>query len=213
MPSLSNRQRQILTFVQNYHDEHRFMPSVREIQDACSLSSTSVVDYNLRILAREGHIRRSPDISRGLELVDAPRNMQVDVFSVPLLGSIAAGQPIPVPLTESWRNVDEYVQLPPNMAVRGPQQVFALRVRGYSMIDALIDDGDLIVLRHGGDVHQGDLVAAWVVPQEEATLKRFYREGNNVRLQPANAQFAPIILPAIDVEIHGTVIAVIRHLD
>ena len=81
------------------------------------------------------------------------------------------------------------------------------------MIDALIDDGDLIVLRHGGDVHQGDLVAAWVVPQEEATLKRFYREGNNVRLQPANAQFAPIILPAIDVEIHGTVIAVIRHLD
>ena len=215
MPTLSTRQEQILAFVRGYHADHSYMPSVREIQAACDISSTSVVDYNLRLLERDGYVRRAPDISRGLELVGAEeRSTRVEIVSVPVIGSIAAGAPIPVPEAGAWASEDaETVSLPPELTPRRSEGIYALRVKGHSMIDALIDDGDLVVLRPTADVRDGDLVAAWLKLEEEATLKRFYREGALVRLQPANVQMEPIIVPADNVEVHGKVVAVIRRLE
>lgn len=215
MTKLSLRQTEILAFIRAYHAEHQYMPSVREIQAACDISSTSVVDYNLRILQREGVVRRAPDISRGLELTDEPAPARgPDVVSVPVIGSIAAGAPLPV-VTEDMRQAEwaETIGLPPEMTPRDPDSLFALRVKGTSMIDALIDDGDVVVLRATRDARNGDLVAAWLPADEETTLKRFYREGDNVRLQPANSQMDPIVVSAEAVEVHGRVVAVFRNLE
>lgn len=212
MPKLSDRQQRILDFLRAYHEEHRFMPSVREIQAACGISSTSVVDYNLRLLERDGFVRRSPDISRAIELIGAEdATPEVEVVAIPVVGSIAAGSPIPTPGAEAWRSPDETVSLPPELTPHQAERCYALRVRGVSMIDALIDDGDVVVLRPVGEVRNGDMVAAWLRSEESATLKRFYREGPRVRLQPANSQMEPIIVPAEDVEVHGKVVAVLRR--
>ena len=215
MTKLSARQHGILDFIREYHEEHRFMPSVREIQSACDISSTSVVDYNLRILQREGHIRRSPDISRGLELMEGVTAAQgPEVVSIPVIGNIAAGAPLPALTADTWQDENvETIGLPPELTPRQASGLYALRVKGYSMIDALIDDGDVVMLRPTADVHDGDLVAAWLTAEEETTLKRFYREGDRVRLQPANVQMEPIYVPADGVEVHGKVVAVVRRLE
>ncbi len=215
MTKLSARQHGILDFIRAYHEEHRFMPSVREIQTACDISSTSVVDYNLRILQREGQIRRSPDISRGLELMDGTSPVHgPDIVSIPVIGNIAAGAPLPVLTADTWQDENvETISLPPELTPRQAFGLYALRVKGHSMVDALIDDGDVVVLRPTTDIHDGDLVAAWLIAEEETTLKRFYLEGDRVRLQPANMQMEPIYVPADGVEVHGKVVAVVRRLE
>ena len=213
--SPSTRQNKILEFIRQYHAEHRFMPSVRDIQAACGISSTSVVDYNLRILQRDGYVRRADGISRGLELTDdtaAPR--APEFASIPLLGNIAAGAPLPVATPDAWQAEDaERVSLPLEMTPHGNGQLFALRVKGQSMIDALIDDGDVVVLRAARTANNGEMVAAWLVAEEETTLKRIYFEGERVRLEPANTQMQPIVVPADNVQVHGKLVAVIRRLD
>jgi repressor LexA len=208
----------MLDFIREYHLDRSYMPAVRDIQAACGISSTSVVDYNMRILEREGYVKRSPDISRGLELVGeehaagGPRD--VELFAIPLLGSIAAGEPIPVPEAGESRSEDsETVTLPAEMTPRNVEECYALRVKGYSMIDALITDGDVVVLRPTIDPRNGDLVAAWLPLEETATLKRFFLEGDQVRLQPENPELEPIIVPAENVQIHGRVVGVIRRLE
>ena len=215
MAKLSPRQTEIMAFIRAYHSEHQYMPSVREIQAACEISSTSVVDYNLRILQREGVIRRAPDISRGLELTGEPAApRRPEIVSVPVIGNIAAGAPLPVITQDIWQTEwAETISLPPELTPRNPKDLFALRVKGTSMIDALIDDGDVVVLRATRDARDGDMVAAWITSTEETTLKRFYREGDRIRLEPANAQMEPIIVAAKDVEIHGRVVAVFRTLE
>ena len=215
MTALNGRQQEIVGFVQEYHLDHSYMPSVREIQAACDISSTSVVDYNLRILEREGYVRRSPDISRGLELVGTgDKQAQIEVFQVPVLGSIAAGEPIPVPESEGLRSEgSETITLPSELATRNPEDLFALRVKGYSMIDALITDGDVVVLTPTSQARNGDMIAAWLPLEETATLKRFFLEGDQVRLQPENKQMDPIIVPASDVQVHGRVVGVIRRMN
>ena len=212
MPKLSARQELILDFVRAYRADHSYMPSVREIQAACGISSTSVVDYNIRILEREGYLHRSPDISRGLELVGDDASRGVELVKVPVIGAIAAGAPMPVPEAAAWAAEDvETVSLPPELTPRQTDGLYALRVKGYSMIDALIDDGDVVVLRPEADPRNGEMVAVWLKLEEEATLKRIYREGDRIRLQPANVQMEPIIVPADNVEVHGKVVAVIRR--
>ena len=215
MAQLNSRQQEILNFVRGYHLDRSYMPSVREIQAACDISSTSVVDYNLRILEREGFIRRSPDISRGLELVGAENNdPQIEVFQIPVLGSIAAGEPIPVPESEGWRSDgSETITLPPELATRNPSELFALRVKGYSMIDALITDGDVVVLTPTSQARNGEMIAAWLPMEETATLKRFFLEGDRVRLQPENKQMDPIFIAADRVQVHGRVVGVIRRMN
>ena len=214
MAILSPRQQQILEFVREYHEDRSYMPSVRDIQAACDISSTSVVDYNLRILEREGLIRRSPDISRGIELVGAEADRTIELFAVPVIGTIAAGSPIPVPESEGWRAEDaETVSLPADLAPRDAGQCYALRVKGNSMIDALITDGDLVIMRPVSEAKNGDMVAAWLTLEEEATLKRFFIEGDSVRLQPENSQMDPIFVPAANVQVHGKVVGVIRRME
>ena len=213
MSPLSTRQQQILDFLREYHADRSYMPSIREMQLACGISSTSVVDYNLRLLERDGHIRRSPDISRAIELVGEPGADLVEVARVPVLGAIAAGEPIPVPEANAYADGDhESLALPPELTPRDPENLYALRVKGHSMIDAFVTDGDIVVLRQTRDARNGEMVAAWLSMQEEATLKHFYLEGDNVRLMPANPAMEPIVVPADSVQVHGKVVAVMRRV-
>lgn len=208
---LSDKQQRILAYIREFLEEHGYPPTVRDIQSGCDISSTSVVDYNLRLLQRYGYLRRSPEVSRGIELL-AGRERARPLVAVPVLGYIAAGQPVPVPSDESWAGqVTESVELPTSLVGQG-ERVYGLRVRGLSMIDALIGDGDIVLLRPAAEVRQGDMVVAWLKEEKEATLKRFFREGDRVRLQPANTQMEPIYTKARNLEIQGKVIGVIRLL-
>lgn len=211
---LSDKQERILQFLNGFLDEHGYPPTVRDIQYGCDISSTSVVDYNLQILQRDGHIRRSPDISRGIEVVGRDRSAVARFpgpVRVPILGAIAAGQPLPIISDVSPDNA-EFVELPAT-TVSKDRQLYALRVRGQSMIDALVDDGDVVILEPVRSVRNGEMVAAWLKNEQAATLKRVYREGDRVRLQPANSQMQPIYTNPDNVEVHGRVVTVIRNLE
>ena len=212
MKELSAKQRRILEFIQEFIDEHDYPPSIRQIQEACNISSTSVVDYNLRILEKQGYIRRDREVSRAIELLP-PGGHRPRVATVPIIGTIAAGQPIPVPTADTWQTYDpdETLELPPDM-VGSRENVYALRVKGNSMIDALVNDGDIVIMESASTAQDGDMVAAWLKREQEATLKRFYREGSRVRLQPANEAMEPIRTEASNVEVQGRVIGAIRAL-
>ena len=207
---LSERQQKILAFLREFISENRFPPTIRQIGKNVGISSTSVVKYNLDILERKNLIERDPDISRGIRLV---ADRLADVIQVPLLGRIAAGSPIPVPDSDfSPFGYDESVELTRDI-VKDERGIYALEVQGDSMIDALINDGDIVLMRHQERVENGELAAVWVRSQEETTLKRFYLEGDQVRLQPANPNMRAMFYPAQDVEIMGKVLCVIRQLN
>ena len=211
MPGLSDKQQRILEFVNDFLEDKGYPPTVRDIQKACQISSTSVVDYNLTLLERAGHIRRDAEVSRGIELL--ARRTRKAALSIPLVGVIAAGEPIPVPSAETWRGTEtlESLELPDSL-LRNRQQVFALRVRGFSMIDAFINDGDIVLIQANSQVESGDMVVAWLKEEKEVTLKRFYQEGERVRLQPANSEMRPIYTQANNLEVQGKVVGVIRML-
>jgi len=209
MKDLSPKQRRIFEYIRGFIDEHDYPPSIRQIQEACQISSTSVVDYNLRILERLGYIRRDREISRGIELPGRGRR----VVPVPIIGTIAAGQPIPVPSADTWQasSESEVIEVSPEM-IGERENVYALRVKGNSMIDALVNDGDVVLLQAVSAARDGDMVAAWLKREQEATLKKLYHEGERVRLQPANATMEPIYTEADNVEVQGKVIHVSRNL-
>jgi repressor LexA len=210
---LSPRQQGILEFIGAFMDEHLFPPTVRDIQAGCNISSTSVVDYNLQILQREGHLRRLPEVSRGIELLDnGHRRSSNDVVRIPVLGNIAAGEPLHIPPSDSWHAEElDSVELPSSITT-GKSDVYALRVKGTSMIDACVIDGDLVLLESITQPENGDMVAAWLIDREETTLKRFHLEGDTVRLQPENPSMEPIIVPAENVAVRGRVVGVVRTL-
>jgi len=211
MQELSDKQRRILDFIHNFLDEKGYPPTVRDIQRACQISSTSVVDYNLNILERAAYIRRDADVSRGIELLGTRvRNATV---SVPLVGVIAAGEPIPVPSAETWRGAEALESLELSERLIGNRQrVFALKVKGTSMIDAFINDGDIVLIQSATQVDNGEMVVAWLKDEREVTLKRLYQEGSMVRLQPANAEMQPIYTRTDNLEIQGKVVGVVRVL-
>lgn len=212
--NLSERQQRIVDFIHRYISEYSYPPTIREIGEAADISSTSVVKYNLSKLADFGILERDARSSRGIRL----RHESVGVLlsatgvRVPLYGTITAGAPIMRPDLAEAPIVTDTIELTRDI-VREPENVYALRVRGDSMIDALVRDGDLIVLRSQRVAESGEMVAAWLPERSETTLKYFYREGRNVRLQPANPAYKPLIFPAEEVEIQGKVIAIIRQLD
>ena len=212
MKKLSTRQECMLQFIGEFFDEHGYPPTVRDIQHACEISSTSVVDYNLNILQREGRLRRSPEISRGLELLDGSRRRS-DTISIPVAGYIAAGQPLPVLSSEEWSQSEpmETLELP-NSMLKGERDLYALRVHGDSMTDAFIVDGDVVLIKPTTAVRNGDTVVAWLKKEKEATLKQLFHEGQRIRLQPANSQMEPIFVAPGDVEVQGRVVAVFRDL-
>jgi repressor LexA len=212
MKTLSDRQQRILSFIHDFLEEKGYPPTIRDILKACRISSTSVVDYNLDILEREGHIRRDPEVSRGIELQDR-RRLRERLVPVPVIGRIAAGEPMPVPAPDNWSILAaaEVVELSQELT-RGQEKVYALRVKGTSLVDALIDDGDIVLMQYVTAAENGELVAVWLKAEGEVTLKRFYREPGCVRLQPANSQMQPIYAEPANVEVQGKVIAVIRQL-
>ncbi|MBI2847380.1 MAG: repressor LexA [Chloroflexi bacterium] len=208
MRSLSAKQKLMLEFIRKFFEEKDRPPTIRDIQRGCNLSSTSVVEYNLRILEREGFLKRDRVVSRGIELLGGRKH----VVRVPLIGQIAAGLPIPVPSSDTWNLApSETIEVPEEMT-RGKENVYALKVKGTSMIDALIDDGDVVLLQQVGTAEDGEVVAVWLKAENEATLKKIHREKNVIRLQPVNSQMKPIYVEPQNVEIQGRVIGVIRQL-
>ena len=210
---LSARRQQILDFIQEFISDNGIPPTVRDIQYACKISSTSVVDYNLHKLREAGFLNRRPDVARGIELLDELGQPVFGPPKVQIVGAIAAGTPIPVFSNEGSASSAEFdtIEVAPDLHRRFGK-LYALTVSGTSMIDALIDDGDVVIIKPGHQAENGDMVVAWLKLQQEATLKRFYLEGDRVRLQPANSQLEPIYTSADNVEIHGKVVEVIRKL-
>jgi repressor LexA len=176
------------------------------------ISSTSVVDYNLKVLEERDFIRRNRNISRGIELVGRGPSRS-NMISIPVIGQIAAGLPIPVPGQLEGSDVADVIELGPELAPRGGGDLFALRVRGHSMVDALINDGDIVVLRQQETCENGETVAVWLEDEKETTLKKFYKEGAQVRLQPANVTMDPIYTRADNVRIQGKLVSVVRSID
>ena len=210
---LSERQKGILEYIREFLNENHFPPSIREIGENVGISSTSVVKYNLDILERRGYIQRDPDISRAIRLVENLTGRVAEVLQVPVLGRIAAGTPIPVPDADfSPFGYDTTVELTRDI-VKDARDIYALEVKGDSMIDALINDGDIVLMRHQERVENGELAAVWLRNEEETTLKRFYLEGSQVRLQPANPTMDAMFFPASNVEVMGRVVCVIRQLN
>ena len=206
------RRRRILDFLQEFYSENGIPPTVRDIQQACEISSTSVVDYNLNQLEHDGYLNRRREVARGIELLDNAGQPVSNAPRVQIVGAIAAGQPIPVFSSEDAASSEEFdtVEISPDLP-RRHGKLFALTVHGTSMIDALIDDGDVVVIKPAQDAANGEMVVAWLKREEEATLKKFYQEGDQVRLQPANRDMSPIYFPAEDVEVRGKVVTVLRN--
>jgi repressor LexA len=209
--ALSPKQGRILQFIRKFIDARGYPPTVRDIVSGCKISSTSVVAYNLARLETAGYIRRHADISRGIELV-ANRPSNRHTVTIPVIGEIAAGEPIPVPHSDTWETVAPEELVITEDLTRGKQRVYALRVKGNSMIDALIKDGDIVLMEYVTNAENGDMVAAWLKAEKEVTLKRLFRETNRIRLEPANTQMQPIFTAPDNVEVQGKVITVIRQL-
>ena len=204
---LSDKQQLIVDFLETFIAEHDYPPSIRDIQTGCNISSTSVVDYNLKRLEEKGLIRRDREVSRAIELLNGSGERRRRTVAVPLLGRIAAG--IPIPAHPDQAAPEELIELTEEQA-RGRGNLYALRVQGTSMIDALINDGDIVVLEPREVADPGEMVAAWIEDRAETTLKRWYPEGAKVRLQPMNSTMAPIYEDADNVHVQGRVVATIR---
>jgi len=206
--NLTVRQAEMKKFIEDYFSEHGYAPSYREIMKKVGIPSLSVVRYNLERLQREGVLERDPRVARGIR----PHSAQLR--SIRLWGYIAAGEPMPVPgVSEPLFGADEALAISRDLLPRD-RDLFALIVRGDSMIDAMVHDGDYVILKPQQQAHNGEMVSVWLKDREETTLKYFYYENGRVRLQPANPQMKPILLENLeDVEIRGRVVMVVRQLE
>jgi len=215
--NLSDRQVRMLEYIRAYLVEHSYPPTIREIGKAVGIPSTSVVKYNLERLQEKGFIERSGEVSRGLKLKDGPSFGSAGhgnghgVVEVPKLGVIAAGRPIASFGQQEDPYAGEMLTLTVDM-VRDPRDVYTLQVKGDSMIDALVNDGDWVVIKHQNTAQPHDMIVAWIRDREETTLKYYHPEGERVRLQPANPKYDPIYVAADQLEIQGKVVAVVRQL-
>jgi repressor LexA len=211
----AERKRRILEFVAATLREHGYPPSVREIAEAVGLASTSAVHHHLQSLEREGYLERGASQSRALRLTPTaaimlglaselvPQSVAAEAHVLPIVGEIAAGGPI-----EAYQEVTDTMPVPDFLAPSG--DAYLLRVRGDSMIEAHITDGDYVVIRPQQTARNGDIVVAQV-EENAVTLKRFFREHGRVRLQPANPEYPPQFYD--EVRIQGKLIGVIRRLD
>jgi repressor LexA len=205
-PGVSETRQRILKFIRGFFEDRGYAPTVRDILKGCNISSTAVVQHHLNILEREGHIHRDPEVFRSIQLAD-----RKNIVRVPLLGQIAAGEPIPVPDSDTWKNEAlESLELTEEL-IQG-KEVYALRVKGLSMIDALIDDGDVVLMERANTADDGDMVAVWLKDKHEVTLKKLFREQQTIRLQPSNSQMQPLYVSPDDMEVQGKVVGVIRKL-
>ncbi|NTU84574.1 MAG: transcriptional repressor LexA [Chloroflexales bacterium] len=214
---LSQRQEKILGYIQEFLHKNGYPPAIRDIQNDLNISSTSVVAYNLKALQEKGKIARDGKVSRGITLPASTMATAIVApapagFRVPLLGVITAGSPLPDP-EDVTADDAEKVEVPLEFAsVDKLRDVYALRVRGHSMIDALIDDGDIVLLRYQPTAENGQMVAARLLDENAVTLKKFYHEGGRIRLQPANITMDPIFTTPDNIQIQGRVVGVLRTM-
>ncbi|MBN1316860.1 MAG: repressor LexA [Anaerolineales bacterium] len=207
--SLSRRQKDILDFIQDFLNDNGFPPTIREIGKAVSITSTSVVNYNLNRLQEMGYLSREREVSRGLRLKDS---LLRTALKIPLAGRIMAGEPVEIDVRAFGE--EDAIELSRDLlpAHDQNQQLYALEVRGDSMIDAMVDEGDIVIMSPQHEARDGDMVAAWLSDRDETTLKYFYNEGDRVRLQPANPTMDPIYVDPAIVQIQGKVLMVVRQL-
>lgn len=214
---LSDRQRRMLDFILSFTEESGYPPSIREIGRAVDISSTSVVNYNLNRLVEEGYLDRDQNVSRGIRLTDKLMRATAqlgDVVRIPLVGRIFASEPVLLPGTDApMFGADEAIEITRDL-LSAEDGLFALQVKGESMVDAMVNDGDIVVMRSQPEWRNGDMVAVWLKDREETTLKHIYREGERVRLQPANPTMQPIYVDNPEsLEVQGKVMLVVRQLN
>ena len=228
---LSERHRKIMEFLTRFQEKSGYSPSIRQIGDSIGVKSTSLIDYYLNQLQQMGIIERDQHVSRSIrvinpippttaqrvtEVVRTTANVINDLLRVPVVGRIVASAPIPVPASDlnyfdSESGVDIARSLLPAKEKVG--DLFALEVSGDSMIDAMINDGDIIIMKKAQEARNGEMVAVWLDDNDETTLKYFYRETNRVRLQPANPTMGPIFVDNPErLRIMGKVVMVIRQI-
>ena len=212
---LSERHNKILAFLKRYQIENNYPPSIREIGENTGISSTSVVNYYLDQLEKMGYIERDRKISRGVRL--ATSNPLGEMVKIHILGPIAAGIPLPElqPGTQYTDSEADAVDIAASLLPTDKtDDLYALQVKGDSMIDAMINDGDIVVLKQAVEARNGEMVAVWLPEDNEATLKYFYKEKDGYRLQPANPTMDPIFIEkGRPLEIKGKVVMVIRQVD
>jgi repressor LexA len=226
--TLTDPQIKVLKVIEEYQNSNGFPPSIRDIQDMGKFSSTSVVNYYLEQLEAMGHIKRSGRVSRGIRLVRSfseiaqaagqkiqqVRESVQQVLRIPVMGRIFASEPVPVPPSDfAYLDAESVVSVARSMlpAREKVEELFALEVNGDSMIDAMVNDGDIVIMKPAKDVRNGDLVAIWLRDKDETTLKYFYLEDGKVRLQPANPTMKPIFIDdPSTVDIQGKIVMIIR---
>ena len=226
---LTDRHKKILTFFEDFQDRNGYPPSIREICQGTGISSTSVANYYLDQLVRMGYIERDQNVSRGMRLTQrvsramAPATQAIssklsaieEMLRIPLAGQIVASEPVPVPGTDfSYFDAESNVEIARSLLpVRDTGNLFALKVKGDSMIDAMVNDGDIVILQPATEAKNGEMVAVWLPEKDETTLKYFYKETDGFRLQPANPTMKPIRLgKKTTVEIRGKVVMVVRQI-
>ncbi|MFZ6028000.1 MAG: transcriptional repressor LexA [Chloroflexota bacterium] len=230
-PGLNDKHRKVLAVMDQFQQANGYPPSIREIKDAAGMSSTSVVNYYLNQLAEMGYIQRDQHVSRGTRITNpstaAPaaarqaaqslRQAVDDMLHVPVVGRIFASNPVPVPASDfNYMDSEHMIDVARSMlpAREKGDGLFALEVAGDSMIDAMINEGDIVIMRPTRDARNGEMVAVWLDDRDETTLKYFYRENGRIRLQPANPLMKPIYVdnPAA-VQIQGKVVMVVRRVE
>jgi len=204
--ALTRKQKRVLDFLVGFINRRRYSPSFEEIADGLRLNSVATVHKHLQTLEKKGFIRRGYNQSRSIEIVQLPRSVREEaarhVHDLPLLGRIAAGQPVETVENPETISLGDFTR---------SKNVYVLEVKGDSMIEDHILEGDYILVEQTENANNRDIVVA-LVGEQETTLKRFFREpGGKVRLQPANAAMPPIVLPARDVQIQGRVIGILRR--
>ena len=227
---LKERHKQVLDVIQDYHAKHGYAPSYREICSRTDITSTSMVNYYLEQLEEMGYIERSENISRSLQIKDAAQEKVNKVLgnvkqavqditqslTIPVVGRIVASEPVPIPETDfALFDAESNIEIPESLIPFNVQKdkLFALEVDGDSMIDAMVNDGDVIIMKPVKEAQNGEMVAVRLIDQNETTLKHFYHEGSRVRLQPANPTMDPIYVDSSsDIEIQGSVVLVIRQM-
>lgn len=226
---LSERQIKILEVLDRFQVKNGYPPSIREICEQTAISSTSVVNYYLDRLEEMGYIERDGRVSRGIRLVKplaeaVPASSRVgstvrqafdSLIKIPVAGRIFASEPVPVPSSSfNYMDAESFVEVAQSMlpSRERTDNLFALEVRGDSMIDAMVNDGDVVVMKPAEDARNGEMVAVWLTDQDETTLKYFFREKDRIRLQPANPTMKPIYKDPAVVQVQGKVVMVIRSI-
>jgi len=231
-PGLSERHQKIMEFLSRFQDDNGYSPSIRQIGDSINVKSTSLIDYYLNQLQEMGYIEREGRISRSIRVIKSTSPLGefshkiantvrsaadslASMVSIPLAGRIVASAPIPMPASDlNYYDAESSVDIARSLLpTRDVSELFALEVDGDSMIDAMVNDGDIVVMKKAVSANNGEMVAVWLDDKDETTLKYFYKEPNRIRLQPANPNMGPIYVDdPKSLRIMGKVVLVIRQV-